>query len=102
MHIYQRSSEYQSYGYESFWLLVPCGLAGLNPFGPPGTLWTGRTQSFCPPRYPEDWWDSVLLAPRYPVDWRDSVLSASRYPVDWRDSVLLATRHPVDWRDSAL
>ena len=67
-----------------------------------GTLWTGGTQSFGAPRYPEDWRDSVLLAPRYPVDWRDSVLSATRYPVDWRDSVLSATRYPVDWRDSVL
>ena len=37
-----------------------------------GTLWTGGTQSFWPPRYPEDWRNSVLSATRYPVDWRDS------------------------------
>ena len=74
-----------------------------------GTLWTGGTQSFGAPRYPEDWrdsvllaQDSVLLAPRYPVDWRDSVLSATKYPVDWRDSVLSVPRYPVDWLDSVL
>ena len=30
----QSSSEYQSSGYQSFWLLVPCGLPGLSPFAP--------------------------------------------------------------------
>ena len=85
---FQRSSEYQSSGYQPSWLLVPCELAGLSPFAPP--------------RHPEDWRDSVLLATKYPVDWRDSVLLATRYPVDWRDSVLSAPRYPVHWRDSVL
>ena len=98
----QRSSEYQSSGYQSFWRLVPCGLAGLSPFGPPGTLRTDGTQVLLAPRYPGEWRDSVFSATRYPVNWRDSVLSARRYPVDWRDSVLLATRYPLDWWDSVL
>ena len=92
----QSSSEYQSSGYQSFWLLVPCGLEGLSPFGPPGALRTGGTQSFWPPGtlrtggtpckvtlgVTRHTVTSVLLTPRYPVDWRDSVLSATRYPVN--------------------
>ena len=35
-------------GPQSFWLLVPCGLAGLIPFGPPGTLRTGGLSPFGP------------------------------------------------------
>ena len=31
-----------------------------RPFSPPGTLGTGGTQSFQPPRYPGDWRDAVL------------------------------------------
>ena len=98
----QRSSEYQSSGYQSFWRLVPCGLAGLSPFGPPGTLRTDGTQVLLAPRYPGEWRDSVFSATRYPVNWRDSVLSARRYTVDWRDSVLLATRYHLDWWDSVV
>ena len=72
-----------------------------------GTLWTGGTQSFRPPRYPEDWRDSVdwrdsfLSATRYPVDRRDSVRLATRYAVDWH-SILSGPRYPLDWRDSVL
>ena len=58
------------------------------------------------PRYPVNWWDSVLSVPRYPegspfsfqvepVNWRDSALVAPRYPVVWGDSVLSALRCPV-------
>ena len=97
---FQRSSEYQSSGYQPSWLLVPCELAGLSPFAPPRHPEDWRDSVLLATKYPVDWRDSVLLATRYPVDWRDSVLSATRYPVDWRDSVLLATRYPVDWRDS--
>ena len=78
---FQRSSEYQSSGYHSFWLLVPLGLAELSPFRPPdtvgtggtrpfclpGTLGTGGTQSFQPPRYPGDWRGSVLSGPQVPL-----------------------------------
>ena len=92
----KRGRQYQSSGYQSFWLLVPCGLEGLSPFGPPGALRTGGTQSFWPPGtlrtggtpckvtlgVTRHTVTSVLLTPRYPVDWRDSVLSATRYPVN--------------------
>ena len=39
-----------------------------------------RPQSFCPPRHPGDWQDSVLSATKYPEDWRGSVLSAPQVP----------------------
>ena len=66
-------------GTQSFGHQVPCGLVGLSPlrpqvpcgraelstFAPPGTLETGGTQYFWPPRYPVDWWDSVLSAPTF-------------------------------------
>ena len=42
---------------------VPWALAGLSTFGSPGTLGTCRTQSFQPPRYPMNWWDSVSFRP---------------------------------------
>ena len=56
---------------------VPCGLAGLNPFGhqvplstggtqsfqAPGTLWIGGTQYFWPPMYPGT---GRTLAPQVP------------------------------------
>ena len=87
-----RSSEHQSSGYQSFSLLVPwrlaglstfghqvpwrlarlspfilqeaCGLAGLSTVCPPGALGTGGThQSFQPPRYPIDWWNSSHFSP---------------------------------------
>ena len=45
---------------------VPCGLGGLNTFSPYVPFWTGGTQYVCPPRYPGDWWDSVILAPQVP------------------------------------
>ena len=45
---------------------VPCGVARLSTFAPPGTLETGGTQHVWPPRYPGDWWDSVLSAPQVP------------------------------------
>ena len=76
----QRSSEYQSSGYQSSWLLVPCGLAGLTPLGPPGTLWAGGTQSLWPPG---TLWLAGLSPfgpPRYREDWRDPVLSAPQVP----------------------
>ena len=115
----KRGRQYQSSGYQSFWLLVPCGLARLSPFGPPGTLKTGGTQSFCPPRYPEDWRDSVLWAPRYPVDGRDSVLVSFSPPgtlwIGWTQSFqapgtlwtcgtqyVLPPRYSGDRRDSVL
>ena len=52
-------------------LLPPPGAlrtGGTQSFWLPGTLLTGGTQSLWPPRYPEDRWDSALLAPSYPVD----------------------------------
>ena len=126
----KRGRQYQSSGYQSFWLLVPCGLARLSPFGPPGTLKTGGTQSLAP-TYPVDWRGSVLLPPpisrglaglsplgpqvpcgrarlspcvlfatRHPVDWLDSVLSGPGYPVDLRDSVRFAPQ--VLWGPAGL
>ena len=72
-----------------------------------GTLWTGGTQSFGAPRYPEDWRDSVLSAcglaglsllepPGTPRTGGTQFFGAPRYPGDWRDSVLSAPRYPVD------
>ena len=58
-------SEYQSSGYQSFRLLVPCGLAGLSPFGPRVPCGLAELKSFWSPRYPEDWRDAALLAPSY-------------------------------------
>ena len=46
MLMYQRLSECQFSGYQSFRLLVPLVLAELSPFRPPDTLRTGGTQSF--------------------------------------------------------
>ena len=79
---------------------VPWGLAGLSPFRPPGTLETGRTQPYNPPRYPRDWRDlrhfshQLLLglaglSPFSPpqVPWGLAGVSPSsplRYPGDWR------------------
>ena len=51
---------------------------GLSPFGPPGTLRSGGTQSFKAPRYPGDWWDSVLSGPQVP--WGLAGLSPFRPP----------------------
>ena len=42
-----------------------------GPSGPPGTLGTGRTQSFRPPGTLRTG-GTVLLAPRYRVDWQGS------------------------------
>ena len=53
-------------GIQSFQAPVPCRLAGLSIFASLliGTLVTGGPQSFQPPRYAVDWWDSVLSAIR--------------------------------------
>ena len=59
---------------------VPCGLAGLGPFGPAGTLETGRTQFFRPPGTLRTGGTQSFQPPRYPVDWRDSVRFAPQVP----------------------
>ena len=116
----QRSSEYQSSGYQSFWLLVPSGLAGLSPFGPSGTLRTGGTKSFWPSgtlrtggtqsfRPPGTLWTAGFspFRPQVPcglaglspfghqVPWGPAGLrtfAPPRYRKDWWNSVLSATR----------
>lgn len=52
---------------------------GLSPFGPPGTLRTGGSQSFQPSNYPLNWGVSVILAPRVSVGLRppDGLILAS-------------------------
>ena len=64
-------------GTQSLWphgtlLTVPCGLAELSTYGPLGTVETGGTKYFWPPRYPVDWWDLVLSAPQVPYGLVDS------------------------------
>ena len=101
---------------------VSWGLAGLRPSSSPGTLGTGRTQSFQAFRYPEDWRDSVLRPPgtlrtggtqsfqalRCPEDWRDPVLSGPQVPCGlarlspFRPLGTLGTWSPGDWQDSVL
>ena len=49
--------------------LSPPGALGMATFTPlisPGTLGTGRTQSFHPPTYPGEWRDAVLSASLVP------------------------------------
>ena len=86
----------------SFWPPGTLWTGGTQSFQPPSTLWTGGTQYFqslgtlwtgwiqyfWPPRYPEDWWDCPC-GPQLPCGLAGlSVPSATKYPVGWWDSVL--------------
>ena len=89
---------------------VPCGLAELSLFRPAQILYglVGLDKispqvpsglagfSHFSPRYPVDWWESVLVVRKYPEGWRGSGLLAPRYPVDWWDSVIPTPRYAVD------
>ena len=87
--VVQRSSEYQSCGFQSFHVAGPRHSSAEVP-------WRLATRSRLHARKLGAPRDAVSSAPRHAEDSSDSVISSPGYPGDSHDAVILAPGYPAD------